>query len=382
MGKLFNSILVCLLIFTACKNDKTGMIGYKDPKLVKRPFKVDIEEFKNNIKPVTLSEIGKDLIYIPLETNSRSLLRSIDRLEFSNKYIFVSDFDKLIQFDHKGNFLRQIGSNGRGPGEYIHVSYFYIDDKRERIYILAWGIQTILEYDFNGQYIRSFEISFTTNQFIKAESNSFAFVIPNYSSNPDAEFSEIITDSLGIVKTKIKNHNRFESNSLTIAIPFYYFNDTIRILESRVDTLSILGIENRIPYAIFKLGKEKMETEQYEINAFKEKNIDKLMIWDICENNDYLFLHFLMGIGDSSRFCIFNKHTSETVFLNKNGFINNLDNGNPFWPKYVYNDSILVDFQSAYKFLNAINKNQVTGSLEILSRRLTESSNPVLVVLK
>ena len=382
MGKLFYSILVCLLILTACKNDKTGIIGYKDPKLVTRPFKVDIEEFKNNIKPVTLSEIGKDLIYIPLETNSQSLLRNINRLAFSNKYIFVSDFDKLIQFDHEGNFLRQIGSNGRGPGEYIHVSYFDIDDKSERIYILAWGIHTILEYDFNGQFIRSFEISFTTLQFIKAESNSFAFVIPNHSSNPDAEYSEIITDSLGTIKTKIKNHNRFQTNSFVTVIPLYYFNDTIRIFESRVDTLSILRKEKRIPYAIFNLGNEKMEPEQYEINAFKENNKDKLWIWDICENNDYLFLHLNLGLDDSSRFCIYDKHTSETVFLNKKGFINNLDNGNPFWPKYVYNDSILVDYQSAYKFLNAINKNQVTGSLEVLSRKLTELSNPILVVLK
>ncbi len=259
MGKLFYSILVCLLILTACKNDKTGIIGYKDPKLVTRPFKVDIEEFKNNIKPVTLSEIGKDLIYIPLETNSQSLLRNINRLAFSNKYIFVSDFDKLIQFDHEGNFLRQIGSNGRGPGEYIHVSYFDIDDKSERIYILAWGIHTILEYDFNGQFIRSFEISFTTLQFIKAESNSFAFVIPNHSSNPDAEYSEIITDSLGTIKIKIKNHNRFQTNSFVTVIPLYYFNDTIRIFESRVDTLSILRKEKRIPYAIFNLGNEKMD---------------------------------------------------------------------------------------------------------------------------
>jgi len=382
MGKLFYSILVCLLILTACKNDKTGIIGYKDPKIVTRPFKVDIEEFKNNIKPVTLSEIEKDLIYIPLETNSQSLLRNINRLAFSNKYIFVSDFDKLIQFDHEGNFLRQIGSIGRGPGEYIHVSYFDIDDKSERIYILAWGIHTILEYDFNGQFIRSFEISFTTLQFIKAESNSFAFVIPNHSSNPDAEYSEIITDSLGTIKTKTKNPNRFQTNSFVTVIPLYYFNDTIRIFESRVDTLSILRKEKRIPYAIFNLGNEKMEPEQYEINAFKENNKDKLWILDICENNDYLFLHLNLGLDDSSRFCIYDKHTSETVFLNKNGFINNLDNGNPFWPKYVYNDSILVDYQSAYKFLNAINKNQVTGSSEILSRKLTELSNPILVVLK
>jgi hypothetical protein len=382
MGRLFCSIVVGLMVFTTCKSDKTGIVGNKDSKLVTRPFKVDIEEYKNNIRPITLSEIGKDLIYIPLETNSQSLLRNINRLAFSDKFIFVCDFDKLIQFDEKGNFIRQIGSNGRGPGEYIHVSFFDIDEKSERIYILAWGIHTILEYDFNGKFIRSFEISFPTLQFIKTESNSFAFVIPNHSSNPDAEYSEIITDSLGTVKTKIKNHNRFQTNSFTTVIPLYYFNDTIRILESRVDTLSILGKENRIPYAIFNFGKEKMETEQYEINAFKEKNIDKLWIWNICENNDYLFLHFLMGLGDSSRFCIFNKHTSETVFLNEDGFIDNLDNGNHFWPKYVYNDSILVDYQGANQFLKAINNKQVTGSLEALGRKLTELSNPILIVLK
>ena len=178
MGRFFCSMFVCLLIFATCKNDKTRKSGYKEPGLGSRPFKVDIIANKNNIKPITISEIGKDLIYIPLETNSQSLLKNINQVAFCDKYIFVSDFDNVIQFDEKGNFIRQVGSHGRGPGEYIHVNFFDIDNKSKKIYILAWGINTILEYDYNGQFIRSFEISFSTGQFIKIESNSFTFVIP------------------------------------------------------------------------------------------------------------------------------------------------------------------------------------------------------------
>ena len=168
----------------------------------------------------------------------------------------------------------------------------------------------------------------------------------------------------------------------------YYFKDTIRILESRVDTLNMFVNSKHKSYAIFNLGQSKMEADlsiplqNQEREELNNRIKDKLWIWTISENNEYLFMKFNLGLSDSTKLCVFNKQTSETSFLDRNGFINDLDNGVTFWPKYIYHDSLLVDYQDAFKLLEIIKKENITGSEGILSNGLTETSNPVVIVVK
>jgi hypothetical protein len=390
MRSLLINLLLGLLFITSCSNPNIKTNGKKETASVILPYRVEIEANLKNVKSFPLSAIGRKIEYIPLETNAKSLIKRIVEIHFSKNYIFISDFDRLTQFDRKGKFIRQVGSNGRGPGEYIHVSSFCIDENSEKVYIMAWGIKSILEFDFNGAFKRSFNISFSSLQFLKKDSNNYVFVIPNSPYGADSEFRLIITDSMGAIKTKIKNHNRFFNKPplLATVIPMYYFKDTIRILESRVDTLNTFENSKHKPYAIFNLGQSKMEADlsipvQNLINEeFNNVMKNKIWIWTISENYEYLFVKFNLRLSDSTKLCIFNKKTLETTFLNKNGFENDLDNGVTFWPKYIYQDSILVDYQDAFILLEKIKKEHITGSDDILSKGLTETSNPVVIVVK
>lgn len=390
MKQIFLYLLIGNVLITACNNSSPKSNLKNETASVNLPYNVDIEKNVKNIKSVSLSVIGKEIEYIPLETNEKSLIRRIVEIDFSKNYIFISDFDRLTQFDRKGKFIRQVGSNGRGPGEYIHVSSFCIDENSEKVYIMAWGIKSILEFDFNGAFKRSFNISFSSLQFLKKDSNNYVFVIPNSPYGADSEFRLIITDSTGAIKTKIKNHNRFFNKPplLATVIPMYYFKDTIRILESRVDTLNTFENSKHKPYAIFNLGQSKMEADlsipvqNLKNEEFNNVMKNKIWIWTISENYEYLFVKFNLGLSDSTKLCIFNKKTLETTFLNKNGFENDLDNGVTFWPKYIYQDSILVDYQDAFKLLELLDKKLIPESEKILTKGLTKTSNPVVIVLK
>lgn len=391
-----SSLIFFTIVFLAACNSNVKT-NFKNNIL--RPYYIDIENNIDNYESIPLSNLNKELEYIPLETNSENLLKRINQIEFSNNYIFISDFDRLIQFDREGNFIRQIGANGRGPGEYIHVSGFYLDEKEKKVYVKAWGINAILEFDFNGLYIRSFKISFDSSQFIKTDSNSFVFIIPNGSSIPDSEYRIIITDSIGTPKVKITNYNQFVKKPGLIAtkIPVYFYQDTIRILESRVDTLNTFYNFKYVPYAIFNFGNTKMEADiaiplqNPELDEFTERIKDKLWIWTISEDKEYLFLKFNLGLSDSSKYAIFDKYTSEIKFLAKNGLDDDLGIGIPFWPKYIYQDSIIVDYQDAFKVLNALHKrplssynvsNYILKEIKKLNNVLDETSNPVLIILK
>ena len=257
MKKTTTYLLLSFLFIVSCKHTNSIKADNEIANLVVQiPYHIDLEKNLNNIKPMLLSSIGNEVEYIPLETSPDCLLKSITQIDFSDSYIFVCDFYKLLQFDRKGKFIRQIGTIGRGPGEYIYVSGFCIDEKKEKIYIIAWGIRSVLEFDFNGVFNRSFKTSFPSFQFFKTDSNSFTFAILNSASTIESEYRVIITDSLGVPKVKIKNFNRFYNKPglLITKIPMYYFQDTIRILESRVDTLNTFKNEKHKPYAIFSFG--------------------------------------------------------------------------------------------------------------------------------
>jgi hypothetical protein len=400
MKTLFMSFLIGVLIFTSCIRSKPS--NSNNENLFGRlqlPYMIDLEKNLNNVRLVALSEIGKEIEYITLETKSNCLIRKIKQIEFSPQYIFISDSYKLLQFKRNGKFVRQIGDNGRGPGEYLMIPGFCVNNSLKKIYIIAWGINSVLEYDYDGNFLRAFKQSFDAFQFLINESDKLAFYIPNDMKTIDSDNVLILTDTTGKIVTKITNHHRKTSKGLVVLkTSMSYYKKSIIILEPGVDTLKQLNKDKLEPYAIFNLGYMKMKPNpdlpyrnperEYTLNQLKQK----LWITNVNENNQYLFLKLDFGLSDSSTFFLFNKTTFEITHLENDGFKNDLDGGITFWPQYMYNDSILIDYCDAYVLINHFrNENPYElekkygdkySQLEKLVERLEETSNPVLMVLK
>jgi hypothetical protein len=53
-------------------------------------------------------------------------------------------------FDRKGNYLRDIGHEGRGPGEYMMLYSAAIDEKNETIYVMPWMTDQLLAFGIDG----------------------------------------------------------------------------------------------------------------------------------------------------------------------------------------------------------------------------------------
>lgn len=402
MKTIYCLALIGILILVSCNNpspSKTSDI--KTQKAIELPYIIDLEKNLNNIKPIPLSNIGQELEYIPLETGLKSLLGRIRRIEFSDHYIFISDFYKLLQFDRKGKFIRQIGAVGRGPGEYIYVMGFCIYENRNMIYIADYANHLIKEFDFDGKFIRTFKITFGSEQFLVKDTNELIFHLYNGTNlNANSDYSLFITDFEGTPLIKIRKYLLRKSKSgLSIGVtPMFFFKSKFRFMEYGVDTLYTLKDEKFEPYAIFNLGKMKMDPDpsipiqNSEKDEMFNRLKQRLWIRDILENEQNLFLKLDFGLSDSSKYSVFNKLTGETIFLENNGFLNNVDGGLKFWPKYVYNDSILVDYCDAFALLSQIRR----GNSEDLKKKfgnnflqlvkigseLDETSNPVLMILK
>ena len=62
--------------------------------------------------------------------------------------VFCYGFMPLKLYDKQGKFIRNIGKIGQGPGEYGPINNVYMDEKADRIYILAFDADKVLVYDF------------------------------------------------------------------------------------------------------------------------------------------------------------------------------------------------------------------------------------------
>jgi hypothetical protein len=389
--------LLTIIIIIACNTNKRGSTTSKSIDI---PYFVDIEKNLTETKSVSLSSIGKQLEYIPLETNPNCMIEGIENISLSEDFIFIADYTKILQFDRNGKFLKQIGANGRGPGEYLGITGFCIDNKNRKVYVnVCYDDCEILEYDFNGSFIRSFKQPWRSYQFIAYDTTGIIFHLTHDNdSTVYSKYNFYITDHDFKPTYKIKRHFIRKSNIGARQIPLYYYNGILHFKQYTVDTLYTLENTKPKPYAIFKLGKTKLNPnvmfDGHNPNVAEMiKEIESFIeISKILETDNYLFTSVAFGVGDSSKYCIFNKNSAETSIIEDAGFKNDIDNGVRFWPKYIYNDNILVDYIDAFKFLNMI-KNRDSDSfkvegksqidyLAVLSKDLNETSNPIIIVLK
>jgi len=394
------SILLVMIIFSSCNNSKSpNLPDNKVDKSNDLPYLIEIEQNLEVTKAVPLSSIGKELEYIPLETKPECMIEKILHILFSEDFIFIADYGKILQFDRKGNFLRQIGADGRGPGEYYGISGFCIDQKNKTLLVNSFGGRKILEFDFNGSHIRSFDQPWRSFQFFVYDTTGF---IIHFTNDNDSTFYSkynfYITDHEFTPIHKIKRNFIRKSNIAAREIPLYYFNNILHFKQYTVDTLYTLENEKPKPYAIFKLGKSKLDPNimfdgRNQNVAQMVKEIENYFeISKIIETDNFLFTNLAFGVADSSKYCIFNKQSAETIIIEDEGLRNDIDGGIRFWPRYIYDDNLLVDYIDAFKFLSLLKKGESKSllgegdnrndKLEILKKKLTESSNPVLIVLK
>lgn len=369
--------LICMTYLSILlHSNKASKSVITDPQYI--PYFIDIKKSINNIRTINLSSIGEELSYIPLETKPECLIQEIFGIEFSQSYIFIKDFKKLLQFDRTGKFIRTIGSEGRGPEEYSTHYDFCINEQKQEISIISIIDSKLLIFGFDGIFKNSYKLSFRPTQIIQKDKNSFIYHLANVPGKNDPSW--IITNRKGITLSIIKNNLKRISQPgfLVITSPLYLFGNSAHFMEFGIDTLYYFKDVNKLPYAIFSLGDLKLDTDPLITETMVKNHdflTDKLWISSIYENDEIMFIEFSCGISNLRKYATFNKKTNSVTFLQDNVFKNDLGGGIGFWPKQITDDNLLVDYVDAFDLL----KKTIPSNLR---SKLTETSNPVLMILK
>ena len=328
---------------------------------------------------------------IPLETNDNCLFRqAIMQVKEHNGLIYFNNFtQQLLVFDAEGNFIREIGSRGQGPGEFLDMrDFIFTSDetieildyrKIERYTLDGKYIETVKRFDFIGKdfycnpvsFCRSFSngyylwggMSYGGNE--KLRGSGYLM----YRMNEDMKVEE------GFFEKKYGDGGTIDR--------FKYYQDKILITPSPFN-YNIYQIDPddsiRIRYT-FDFGKYGYKIgEDFDISNIAYENYIT-GITDFHETDHFFYFNFSYQKYGYS--LLYSKATGQT-------FINSLrpaSNGKElrlFLVKAIYNDRLIALLEpSSLKFeLNRMSPENIKKWGLEAYKNINDEDNPVLMIYK
>ena len=307
--------------------------------------------------------------------------------DFSKDNILVSDGRICLLYDNKGHLVRQIGTRGRGPGEYTGVSYVALINGK--IYIHDFYTDDLIEYKLDGTFVKRHKSGFTADEKYHLEAAIMindSMIFGNIENRTGQEkYKALIIDKHGDVKYYYKNYILFRLEpgnaqaKAHVKANIYQFGHKLFFKELYNDTLFKMDDQYRlIPAYVFDLGKYK-EPFYKRGMSWTQKDLSSYMYLNyVHQTNNFLILNCnfnkyyptkrlspetiklpsredyiqwynymgqeVIGIYDKSTGnLVFSKPTSTDNQLFTSGLYNDIDTGPRFLPdKIMVNDSTLV----------------------------------------
>ena len=115
------------------------------------PFYDEIEKYDNN-----LSSIASGVRFVKLDNEPIFRDFFIVDIQQCDSFLFLMDPKHLFMYDATGKFIRQIGQNGQGPGEYVFLNApLQLDEKKRILYAADGYTSRFLSYDFEGNCLKT-----------------------------------------------------------------------------------------------------------------------------------------------------------------------------------------------------------------------------------
>lgn len=237
---------------------------------------------------------------LQLDAGERHYLGDIHNLTVKEGKIAINSNQKIYLYDeNNGSLLSIIDRQGKGPGEYIGLSDFYIDN--DAIYVLDGRNHKIFKYDLQGNFVEQMYHGLLGSAFIKTDPEHFAIYI--MSDKNEISGSRLNIYSLatrGIIRRYFEitdeeyqwQYVLDQRNFITNQDTTYFtcsFNDTIYRVETNV----------LMPHYVVDLGRNrtpgKFKQARYDdIRDFSEKAARQGYIYSVGVHHagSYIYLGF------------------------------------------------------------------------------------------
>lgn len=425
-------ILFCLLLSCSNGDKKNNTIGDTQEKKITKVNLID--NLDKVVDAFYLSDFVDSIEILPLEIDQKHpfIEDQIDNLQITDKYIFFYSVKSgLLQYRRSGKFIRQIGSVGRGPGEYLLLRNYSINKKMNIIMGYSSWTHDLLMYDFEGKFLRPENPLFlNTNDYLSVNLFGKYYLIEQNSFVPEITdtshiFNFAITDSL-FNKAKILTDPTYRTRKAEIFANRYNPNDSWKnfywgippvkkIYSDYMDFLyyggdTIYRINDKLDVAINYIIEKGAHVpfDELHVRCHPLSYFDHVLVYDFQETAKYLFLDF--GYKKYMYKARFNKNNGSVQMLRNDtpikdiilsgrlysrrregkfpSFNNDLCGGSAFIPQWT-DEKQWINLYPAYKLvsLNLDSLQQVNvknpdkrDQLVKLIQNMKETDGPVLMI--
>ena len=374
------------------------------------PFYDEIGKYDNN-----LSSIASGVRFVKLDDEPLFRDYLVYDVQQCDSFLFLLGGEYIFMYDESGHFLRQIGSKGQGPGEYVLLNApLQLDEKNRVVYVADGYTNRFLSYDFEGNLLKDIRYDSEWDQAYLLDSTILAINTEYVSHFLPHKTKKLILQDYGR-----KTLKSFPSYLYPVESPgngMHFGPDNILwscqkdfyLLEYGNDTIFQITRNQLIPSLILT-GDLKMDKDELFIQGVKNKlAISPQMMKPssgIFESNRFLIASMYRQNPVESYYAVLDKktgalwrtgkHTQPFIgefakYKSSKYFIDDMVSGLPFEPIYysqgetiglIAADALLTQKEAIAEFV-AKHPTEEGKKLQKLLETMNEESGSVLCFVK
>ncbi|SFB08041.1 6-bladed beta-propeller [Algoriphagus aquimarinus] len=352
----FFLLSACFLVgfgfFRCSKNLETSL------PIVEIPSKIDQE--------LQLEQLTKSLKLIQLETNDSSFLTGVLDVKLFNDKIYVSDASRrILIFDQEGKFLKVLGKQGEGPGEYKHFAYMTIDEESDLLYVAS--AMKLYVYSTENELLLENALPFYVNSLAVLEEQLFVLrqerVIPqeegylNQSTLYEIDRALTVVDTIPVRDVKLQTGGfsdfSFKNYFSTVGLDHYVYVPDFGSQILLHDTL--YQFKDKILTPFLKMNFETIQT-------LDKSGIKKIQIYNVINSQSFLFCEYY---SDSNHLLFVYEKESSKGYNLKSGIMDDLGNPVILRPLDLGRDIFYFVQQSEYSDSETEEQNPRIGIVQL-----------------
>ena len=329
-----------------------------------------------------LSFFAEELQMVKLEMSDAAVVSNWAAVVIGKQYILVgassNNPSKLFTID--GKFVSNIGSIGRGPGEYTNVYDQVLDEKNNRIYLLPWSSQSILVYDLKGNVLDPVRLPMNVPKgkfFVDPSSGTVSVFAVPFTGSPYVAWTQKMSGEIisGVEPGHLAINPRNASGQFT------GFNNEIQsgknisamdvfllTLGARPDTLYHYDVKaNKL------LPQFAVNYRNAQLPVFGYAELPKYYMGVFSEMRQ---VDANTSVGTNHRFFVIEKSTLNGSFFKlKNDYLGDMEIG---WPSGVFSNGYFIQNHDPGDLLEDLEKALTNRNLSaVMRQKLTQLMNSI-----
>ena len=267
---------------------------------------------KRNFQEVSLrsNDFVKDWKVVKLETSENSLVTPYDYVYPADSFIIIYNYNKLLQFDYTGKFIREIAQYGESPFDISGIENCMVDSKQKYLYLMEYSkpnnirVYDLVEYSFKESIPLASE-NWLTSMYLIDDSTFLCF--PYMGINRQLCYVQDFSGN--IIDRKEKPEIKSDGPYVGVRLKVMNFDNAWFYQGNYEDT--VYNALSKEPVAVFSKGK-KSNPEDVISSEGKE---DFVYINELfCSSKDYMFSKVIYEVRPTADEGAYEMHANEWRF--------------------------------------------------------------------